>query len=98
MEKGQHAMMLYMFVKHVMGPTGAKMLITRGGTAGTDTMLEVWAGARLLKELKVPKKVHGAIFNDGWFGSGAAWSPDETKLAYVAEVRRPVVSQNSAIW
>lgn len=39
--------------------------------------------------LQVPKALHGSIYNDGWFGSGAAWSPDESRLAYVAEVHRP---------
>jgi Acylamino-acid-releasing enzyme, N-terminal domain len=42
---------------------------------------------RLTPEVfQVPKMLHGSIYNDGWFGSGAAWSPDEGRLAYVAEV------------
>jgi acylaminoacyl-peptidase len=40
-------------------------------------------------EMQVPKTLHGSVYNDGWFGSGAAWSPDEDRLAYVAEVRVP---------
>ena len=43
-------------------------------------------GNRVTKELHVPKKLHGAIFNDGWFGTGAAWNADESRVAYVAEV------------
>ena len=33
-------------------------------------VLEVWDRCRLLKELHVPKALHGAIYNDGWFGTG----------------------------
>ncbi len=47
-------------------------------------------GNRVTKELIVPKKQHGGVYNDGWFGGGAAWSPDESRLAYVAEVSLPV--------
>ena len=43
-------------------------------------------GGRVSKEMVVPKKVHGGVYNDGWFGSGAAWSSDESRVAYVAEV------------
>ena len=72
--------------------TGARTLIVRsgGGTNGeASAVLEVWGRGSLLKELHVPKGLHGPIYNDGWFGSGAAWSPNETKLAYVAEVGGP---------
>ncbi len=64
----------------------------RGGSEGNSCSLEVWMGNRVTKELIVPKKQHGGVYNDGWFGSGAAWSPDESRLAYVAEVSRPVAS------
>ena len=40
----------------------------------------------------MPNKQHGGVYNDGWFGSDAAWSPDESRLAYVAEVSLPVVT------
>ncbi len=43
-------------------------------------------GSRVTKELLVPKKLHGGVYNDGWFGNGAAWSSDESRVAYVAEV------------
>jgi hypothetical protein len=35
---------------------------------------------------QVPKALHGPMINDGWFSRGAAWSPDEGRVAYVAEV------------
>ncbi len=60
----------------------------RAGGEGKSATLEVWGGGRLLKELAVPKTLHGGVYNDGWFGAGAAWSPDESRLAYVAEVTR----------
>ncbi len=60
----------------------------RGGTGETAAVLEIWGRGSLLKEIHVPKALHGGVYNDGWFGAGAAWSPDETRLAYVAEVRR----------
>ncbi|GAB4823019.1 hypothetical protein N2152v2_010065 [Parachlorella kessleri] len=66
-------------------PSGKLTLIVRSGTGETSAVLEVWGRGRLLKELHVPKALHGSIYNDGWFGAGAAWSPDETRLAYVAE-------------
>ena len=43
-------------------------------------------GNRVAKEMVVPKKLHGSVYNDGWFGSGAAWTSDESRIAYVAEV------------
>ncbi|KAK9862725.1 hypothetical protein WJX84_011555 [Apatococcus fuscideae] len=40
---------------------------------------------RLLRELHVPSKQHGPLYSDGWFSLGPAWSPDESRIAYVAE-------------
>ena len=54
-------------------------------------------GNRVTKELLVPKKQHGGVYNDGWFGSDAAWSPDESRLAYVAEVSLPVATTFSLL-
>ena len=49
-------------------------------------MLELWESSQLAAELQVPAKLHGSVYNDGWFSTGAAWDPAETKVAYVAEV------------
>ena len=69
-----------------MAGAGKRSLVVRAAGEGNSCTLEVWMGNRVTKELVVPKKVHGGIYNDGWFGSGAAWSPDESRIAYVAEV------------
>lgn len=58
-----------------------------GGAAATSTLLEVWGRSRLVHDLAVPSTLHGPVMNDGWFGVGAAWSPDGTRVVYVAEVR-----------
>ncbi len=39
------------------------------------SVLEVWDRCRLLKELHVPKALHGAVYNDGWFGMGGRRPP-----------------------
>lgn len=65
---------------------GQKGFIAKPGTDAESLTIEVWGRSRLLKQLKVPKKLHGPVYNDGWFGSGASWSLDEHLLAYVAEV------------
>ncbi|KAL4526114.1 hypothetical protein Ndes2526B_g01069 [Nannochloris sp. 'desiccata'] len=77
-------------------PSGKHMLIVRPASAGngnkdTSAILEIWDRSRVLQEIHVPCSLHGSMYNDGWFGSGAAWSPDETRLAYVAEM--PVLSK-----
>ncbi|KAL0045655.1 hypothetical protein WJX82_000743 [Trebouxia sp. C0006] len=77
-----------------LSPSGKRTLIVRGGSEGNSCSLEIWMGNRMTKELVVPKKQHGGVYNDGWFGSGAAWSPDESRLAYVAEA--PAASQTPA--
>ena len=63
---------------------GKRSLVVRKGDDAV--LLEVWGGGRLLKELSVPAAVHGSVYNDGWFASGADWSADENRVAYVAEV------------
>ncbi|KAL4436940.1 hypothetical protein ABPG75_004079 [Micractinium tetrahymenae] len=70
-------------------PSGRRTLVVRGGSGESSAVLEVWDRCRLLKELHVPKALHGAVYNDGWFGMGAAWSPDKTRIAYVAEAPPP---------
>ena len=81
-----------------VSPSGRRMLVARGGGAGGNSgggagdaaagvLLELWEGGRLVRELQVPKALHGAVVNDGWFSRGAAWSDDERRICYVAEVR-----------
>lgn len=65
-------------------PAGRRMLVTKAD--GSSTLLEVWGSGRLLRELQVPEALHGPVVNDNWFSRGAAWSPDESRVAYVAEV------------
>lgn len=66
--------------------TGQKGLVARAGSEGNSASLEIWGHGRVLKQLNVPKALHGPLYNDGWFASGAAWSPDEHRVAYCAEV------------
>jgi len=63
---------------------GKRSLVVRKGDDAV--LLELWGGGRLLRELAVPPAVHGAVYNDGWFATGADWSADESRVAYVAEV------------
>lgn len=69
---------------------GRRTLIVRvpagNGGEGPAAILEVWGASRLLSEVQVPRGLHGSVYNDGWFADGAAWSPDEARVAYVAEV------------
>ena len=69
-----------------LAPAGKLSLVGRGGSEGTSAVLEVWGQGRLLRELHVPSKQHGPLYNDGWFSLGPAWSPDEARVAYIAEV------------
>ena len=55
--------------------------------ASSSMTLQHWRDGRLVSELTVPKAVHGALVNDGYFSSGAAWASGEDKVAYTAEVR-----------
>jgi len=77
-------------------PSGKRMLVVRpfsaeNGSKDTSAVLEIWDRTKVTQEIHVPSSLHGSIYNDGWFGSSAAWSPDETRLAYVAEM--PVLSK-----
>lgn len=76
-------------------PSGNRVLVARSaegkGNKPSGAVLELWRGARMELELQIPASLHGPILNDGWFASGAAWSSDETRVAYVAEVREWVV-------
>ncbi|KAL3142158.1 hypothetical protein ABBQ38_002516 [Trebouxia sp. C0009 RCD-2024] len=68
-----------------VSPSGKRMLVVRGGNEGNSCTLETWMGNRVTKEMVVPKKLHGSVYNDGWFGSGAVWTANESRVAYVAE-------------
>ena len=55
---------------------------------GTDAaVFEIWDGPKCISRLSVPDTLHGDVINDGLFSGGASWSYDESKIAYVAEVR-----------
>ena len=73
-------------------PSGNRMFIVRPGTNTNNgggeksaAVLEFWDRSRALREIHVPLSFHGSVYNDGWFGIGAAWSPDEKFIAYIAE-------------
>lgn len=66
---------------------GERQLIVRPGKEGESVILELWRGGRLVKELHVPKDLHGNIYNDNWFSIEPAWNAEETCIAYVAEVQ-----------
>ena len=60
--------------------------VTKGD--GTDAaVFEIWVGPKCISRLNVPDTLHGDVINDGLFSGGASWSYDESKIAYVAEVR-----------
>ena len=81
-----------------MLPAGQKMLVVRAGKEPISTVLEIWEGSRVVAELQVPAKLHGSIFNDGWFSSGAAWVESENRVAYVAEVGVDWTCQTDTIY
>ena len=66
-------------------PSGKRMLVVRAGNGETSAVFELWDRSRVVQEVHVPSALHGAVYNDGWFGTGVAWSPDESSIAYVAE-------------
>ena len=66
-------------------PSGSKMLVVRKSDGDKGSVLQIWNQATVEYELVVPEKLHGPIVNDGWFGSRASWSADESFVAYVAE-------------
>ena len=71
-------------------PPGASQLSFKSPAAAdaatSSLVLQLWRERRLVSELLVPKAVHGALVNDGYFASGAAWSTSEDLVAYTAEV------------
>lgn len=65
---------------------GKKQLIVRA--ENDNTVMEIWHGNGVAKEIHIPKALHGKVYADSWFGLGAAWSPQEDRIAYVAEVQQ----------
>lgn len=66
-----------------LSPSGQKAFIARAHNDGV--LLEFWSHGRMVKELQVPKTLHGPIINDGWFSRGATWNAAEDVVVYVAE-------------
>lgn len=58
----------------------------KSGGEGISIVLQLWSGGRLAWEIHAPKSLHGSLVNDGYFSKGVAWSPDESGVAYIAEV------------
>nr|QKY15027.1 acylamino-acid-releasing enzyme (AARE) [Polytomella parva] len=72
----------------VSSPTGDCQLLfvkAPADASGASVALQLWRESRLDWEVVIPKTLHGAIVNDGYFASGAAWSTDGKLVAYVAE-------------
>ena len=69
---------------------GKRIFVVRAGTEGSSVMLEVWDSNRALQEFAVPKDLHGSVLNEAWLSNGAVWTPDESRVAYVAEACRAV--------
>jgi len=61
-------------------PSGSKLARLVNGEAENTARIEIVGGERLLATLQLP----ATPLADGWF-EGLCWSPDETKLAVVAE-------------
>ncbi|GBG58646.1 hypothetical protein CBR_g47 [Chara braunii] len=78
-------------------PSGQRMLLVRNGQQphGSNpkdgpppVKFEVWGRGHLVKEVLIPSSMHRAVYTDGWFES-VSWSPDESRIAYVAEEPAP---------
>lgn len=73
-------------------PSGKLLAIVReapceGKSKKTDYVIEIWANEQSEGSLveQIPTAgVHGKIVSGTWFG-GLSWSPDESKLLYVAQ-------------
>lgn len=50
----------------IPSPSGSKLLVVRNKDNNSPTKLEIWCFSRLVKEIQIPKSVHGSIFTDGW--------------------------------
>lgn len=77
-------------------PSGTRTFLAKAGEGSHSVILEIWQGPRCIKQLKVPNSMHGVVLNEGVFSSGASWSKDEMKMAYVAEVRHFQISNHDS--
>lgn len=79
-------------------PSGKLLAVIKQGAnndkcAPTDAgyVMEIWgndeAGGRLIDQIPTTG-VHGKIVGGTWFG-GLSWSPDESKVVYVAQKKAP---------
>jgi acylaminoacyl-peptidase len=55
---------------HSPSPSGRRLLVARAGSGDSAAVLELWDRGRLLRELHVPRALHGPLCNDGFFSSG----------------------------
>lgn len=73
----------------VPSPSGSKLLIVRNKDNNAPTKLEIWSFSKLVKEIQIPKSVHGSIFTDEFF-EGISWNSEENSIAYIAEEPLPL--------
>lgn len=66
---------------------GKKSFTVYKGEGGDVAIFEIWEGSVCMVRVNVPNAVHGDVINDGLFSGGVSWSNDESKIAYVADVR-----------
>lgn len=68
-------------------PSGKLLVIIKEEAASTKDagyVIEVWESeGRLLEQISTTG-VHGKVVGGAWFG-GLSWSPDESKVVYVAQ-------------
>ncbi|GAX72583.1 hypothetical protein CEUSTIGMA_g39.t1 [Chlamydomonas eustigma] len=74
-------------------PSGSSQVVFKSppssDSSSSSLAIQYWRGARLVWEILVPKALHGALINDKYFASGAAWchmEGQEDLVAYTAEV------------
>jgi hypothetical protein len=66
-----------------ISPTGNSKLIVKSGSPVT---VEIWRGVCKAEELEIAPTLHGPLISEGYCSTGPVWSPDESAVAYVAEV------------
>lgn len=68
-----------------ISPSGNSKFFVRSGSPVT---VEIWRGVCKAEELEIATTLHGPLISEGYFSTGPVWSPDESAVAYVAEVCR----------